>query len=115
MPPGGRDARIFRRAVGQMPASEGRTLARAGAGTRGPAATARGSPPPPRGWLGAGALALLAALAVPHEASAASAARAEESFARHCARCHGAERLGGTGPALLPGNLRRLRRAAAAR
>ncbi len=33
----------------------------------------------------------------------------------YCAECHGAERLGGTGPALLPQNLRRLRRKAAAR
>ncbi|MDX1654289.1 MAG: cytochrome D1 domain-containing protein [Candidatus Competibacteraceae bacterium] len=31
-------------------------------------------------------------------------------YAQHCASCHGAERLGGMGPALLPGNLSRLRR-----
>ncbi len=31
-------------------------------------------------------------------------------FARHCAACHGANRLGGMGPALLPENLKRLRR-----
>lgn len=51
-------------------------------------------------------------------ASAPPAAGAPSSaaalFARHCASCHGADRLGGAGPALLPGNLKRLRRAAAA-
>ncbi len=31
-------------------------------------------------------------------------------YQTHCASCHGADRLGGTGPALLPGNLGRLRR-----
>jgi cytochrome c553 len=31
----------------------------------------------------------------------------------HCAECHGANRLGGMGPALLPGNLKRLRKKAA--
>ncbi|MEN8107279.1 MAG: cytochrome D1 domain-containing protein [Pseudomonadota bacterium] len=31
-------------------------------------------------------------------------------YATHCAVCHGADRLGGTGPALLPSNLRRLRK-----
>ncbi len=35
-------------------------------------------------------------------------------YAAHCASCHGADRLGGTGPALLPENLRRLKRAKAA-
>ncbi|MGI9302728.1 MAG: cytochrome D1 domain-containing protein [Gammaproteobacteria bacterium] len=34
-------------------------------------------------------------------------------YATHCAACHGADRLGGTGPALLPGNLKRLRKPAA--
>ena len=34
-------------------------------------------------------------------------------FAEHCASCHGIERLGGVGPALLPENLRRLRKAKA--
>ncbi len=32
-------------------------------------------------------------------------------FTTNCATCHGAQRLGGTGPALLPENLERLRRA----
>ena len=35
-------------------------------------------------------------------------------FQQHCARCHGADRLGGMGPALLPENLHRLRRGKAA-
>lgn len=34
-------------------------------------------------------------------------------YQTHCAVCHGADRLGGTGPALLPGNLERLRKPAA--
>jgi len=46
---------------------------------------------------------------------ATSAARAADGdaprlFAENCATCHGAERLGGTGPALLPENLGRLTR-----
>jgi mono/diheme cytochrome c family protein/WD40 repeat protein len=35
--------------------------------------------------------------------------KAEALFTEHCAECHGADRLGGTGPALLPENLGRLR------
>ncbi|MFY9314053.1 MAG: cytochrome D1 domain-containing protein [Burkholderiales bacterium] len=34
-------------------------------------------------------------------------------YAEHCASCHGADRLGGMGPALLPESLERLRRPAA--
>ena len=34
-------------------------------------------------------------------------------FAQHCAQCHGVDRLGGTGPALLPENLERLKPAGA--
>ena len=34
-------------------------------------------------------------------------------YQQHCASCHGADRLGGVGPALLPGNLSRLRQKAA--
>ena len=34
-------------------------------------------------------------------------------YQQHCASCHGAQRLGGMGPALLPGNLSRLRPAKA--
>ena len=36
-------------------------------------------------------------------------------YPQHCASCHGAERLGGTGPALLPENLERLRKPQAAK
>ncbi|MCX7194048.1 MAG: c-type cytochrome [Proteobacteria bacterium] len=44
-------------------------------------------------------------------ASAAQAAEpVEKLYATHCASCHGADRLGGAGPALLPENLERLRR-----
>ncbi|MCK5669190.1 MAG: c-type cytochrome, partial [Gammaproteobacteria bacterium] len=31
-------------------------------------------------------------------------------YSQHCASCHGADRLGGTGPALLPENLKRTRK-----
>ena len=37
----------------------------------------------------------------------------EALFETHCASCHGVNRLGAMGPALLPGNLKRLRRTAA--
>ncbi len=48
-------------------------------------------------------------------ALASIAARADDPgaaklFAQHCASCHGADRLGGMGPALLPENLSRLRK-----
>ena len=39
---------------------------------------------------------------------------AEADYAAHCAACHGVQRLGGSGPALLPSNLARLSRKAAA-
>lgn len=39
----------------------------------------------------------------------------ESLYARHCAACHGAERLGGMGPALLPENLTRVKPERAAR
>tara|TARA_R110000772_G_scaffold264038_1_gene384226 strand:+ start:19482 stop:21056 length:1575 start_codon:yes stop_codon:yes gene_type:complete len=55
----------------------------------------------------------LAALA----ASAATSAWADDALAlyqQNCAACHGDDRLGGIGPALLPENLRRLRKKAAA-
>ncbi len=47
-------------------------------------------------------------------AGAANAADAPGLYAEHCAECHGPERLGAMGPALLPGNLGRLKRDAAA-
>jgi mono/diheme cytochrome c family protein len=37
------------------------------------------------------------------------------TYRQHCAGCHGQDRLGGSGPALLPGNLGRLRAADAAK
>ena len=39
----------------------------------------------------------------------------QQIYAQKCAACHGANRLGGVGPALVPENLRRVRRAQAAR
>ncbi len=44
---------------------------------------------------------------------AAQADSADQLYQAHCAACHGADRLGLTGPALLPGNLKRLSRAQA--
>jgi len=41
---------------------------------------------------------------------AAQAAGPAQLYQQHCAACHGADRLGGMGPALLPENLARLRR-----
>jgi cytochrome c553 len=43
----------------------------------------------------------------------AMAADAPALYQKHCAECHNAQRLGGMGPALLPGNLKRLRKKAA--
>jgi mono/diheme cytochrome c family protein/WD40 repeat protein len=61
-----------------------------------------------RRWLGIGALAMTGAAGAAAQPAQADAAR--QSYQTHCASCHGADRLGGTGPALLPGNLARLRR-----
>ena len=60
-------------------------------------------------WLFAVAAALGAA---PGAAPRAHAAEPDAGalYAAHCAACHGAGRLGGQGPALLPENLRRLRK-----
>ena len=43
-------------------------------------------------------------------AKLAEAADVQANFKQHCAACHGADRLGGLGPALLPENLARLRK-----
>ena len=43
-------------------------------------------------------------------AQMAEAADVATNFTTHCASCHGADRLGGIGPALLPDNLARLRK-----
>ncbi len=58
------------------------------------------------------AAAIACALAVPLDAAAEPGAA--ELFTTHCASCHGADRLGGVGPALLPENLERLRKPLAA-
>ncbi len=47
-------------------------------------------------------------------APVAAAAPASEVYAAKCATCHGADRLGGTGPALIPEALARLKKEAAA-
>jgi cytochrome c553/DNA-binding beta-propeller fold protein YncE len=60
-----------------------------------------------------GALRLTLAAAALLPAVALAGQPVEQLYAQHCAVCHGANRLGGTGPALLPGNLQRLRRNAA--
>ncbi len=57
-------------------------------------------------------LILLAALLVLAPAGA-GAQSVQKLYAEHCASCHGADRLGGMGPALLPESLARLRRDAA--
>ena len=59
---------------------------------------------------------LLLALAPTLPAVAASTPdnTATELYQQHCASCHGSERLGGMGPALLPENLSRLKQEAAA-
>ena len=46
-------------------------------------------------------------------AGGAFAEDAESLYKEHCVECHGEARLGGIGPALLPGNLKRLRKKSA--
>ncbi len=62
-------------------------------------------------------VALLTAVMLVGRALAAVTAPDDPSAARlyheHCASCHGADRLGGMGPALLPENLDRLKKAEA--
>lgn len=57
----------------------------------------------------AGALALSAGAVSVTGGSAVAEPSAASLYAEHCAACHGADRLGGTGPALIPESLRRLR------
>jgi DNA-binding beta-propeller fold protein YncE len=52
------------------------------------------------------AFVLLSALAFVSSAEATTT----KVYQKHCASCHGTDRLGGSGPALLPENLRRLRK-----
>jgi len=56
-------------------------------------------------------VAMIAILAV--QAFAADAPDAGRLYRQHCASCHAPDRLGGMGPALLPDNLARLRKAEA--
>lgn len=49
-------------------------------------------------------------LAAPVFAAEPVAEPTAAAYAQHCASCHGADRLGGEGPALLPENLERLRK-----
>ena len=44
-----------------------------------------------------------------------AAEEAEQLYLTHCAQCHGPDRLGAIGPALLPQNLKRLRKKQAAK
>ncbi len=63
-------------------------------------------------WVRRAGLAGLLAAAFAFAVSAAPAARAADAaklFKTYCAECHGADRLGGTGPTLFPENLGRLR------
>ena len=46
-------------------------------------------------------------------AQLAEAADVAANYKQHCAACHGPDRLGGIGPALIPENLARLRKAEA--
>ena len=62
--------------------------------------------------LGAAALAMLVMAGLPARAGGIDAAAL---YQEHCAGCHGKDRLGGIGPALLPQNLHRLRRKSAAK
>jgi len=61
-------------------------------------------------WLGG-----LGALALCSTGVAAESVPTADLFVQHCAECHGANRLGGMGPALLPENLKRVRRKQAAK
>ena len=65
--------------------------------------------------LPASLLALVICVFTPCLPSTANSAPAttEALYQQHCASCHGAQRLGGVGPALLPQNLGRLRKSAA--
>ena len=59
------------------------------------------------------AIALLVYLLFP-EKSYAAVSDTAKLYKDNCAECHNADRLGGMGPALLPENLKRLRKKAAA-
>jgi len=58
-------------------------------------------------------LSALLFFAIASHGANAAAANSAEIFQQHCAACHGADRLGLSGPALLPGNLVRLKKPSA--
>ncbi|SHE30910.1 Cytochrome C oxidase, cbb3-type, subunit III [Modicisalibacter ilicicola DSM 19980] len=65
----------------------------------------------PLGGNGLLAVALLMSLpALAEEASRQNDIDSQALYQSHCASCHGSDRLGGMGPALLPGNLSRLKK-----
>ncbi|MGB1109259.1 MAG: cytochrome D1 domain-containing protein [Gammaproteobacteria bacterium] len=66
-----------------------------------------------RSFLARAALLCALSSSVTIPAMATSGVDAAALYATHCASCHGPERLGAMGPALLPGNLKRLRPEAA--
>ena len=56
-------------------------------------------------------LSVVVALALPPDSHAADQSPTTSTlYKTHCAQCHHEKRLGGMGPALLPGNLKRLKR-----
>ena len=61
-------------------------------------------------WLRAAALSVCAVVAGFGGAQAAETEKGQIIFQQHCAACHGDDRLGRIGPALLPENLKRLRK-----
>ena len=68
-------------------------------------------------WMGHGlaqaqthSAAATASTAAAKTAAPTTAASAAALYGEHCASCHGAQRTGGMGPALLPESLARLRR-----
>jgi len=65
-------------------------------------------------WLSLGIILILQAM-LPAVGAADGPPDGATLYREHCAECHGGERLGGMGPALVPENLTRLKRPAAAR
>ncbi len=63
----------------------------------------------PRSWH----FAVVLVAAMTAVSGSAAAADVEILYGQHCASCHGVDRLGGMGPALMPINLERLRKSAA--
>jgi len=61
-------------------------------------------------WLKGLTLSICATIASFGGAQAAETAKGQIVFQQHCAACHGDDRLGRIGPALLPENLKRLRK-----